>query len=538
MAEILIVGSGASGTAAALALVEMGLRPVILDVGNTPDGAIARVGENLYDYRTHSDSFALQIGDHYSGVRDVVEGTTNIAKLNAPNMGFVIREAGRYSPLDQTGFAAIQSFALGGLANAWGAGLYRFVDRDLDGFPFGAAALDPYADRLTREIGIAGTADDLAPHFGSTADLLPPLHLSHNAELLMDRYARKSAAFHDHGIRLGRPRIGALAEPYAGRPACDYNNLEFWQDAAWLYTPPLTLNRLIAAGLVDYRPGLLARRFEETPGGVVVHAVEVATGAPVTAGGEALLLAAGAIGSARLALQSTGDTGTVLPLLENPAVQIPWVLPGSVGRPLDRTAFGLVQLNLVWESAAYGLTLQGSIMELTSPMRAEFFGRFPLSARANLELVRAMLPAMLLMQLYFPASAIPPASLALRADSASLTGYRIAVNGSPGEIEMGKLGALLGKLRGLGLWTANFLIYRPEQGHAIHYAGTLPMRESPGTYECDPAGRLAGSQRVYVADSAGFSSLPAKNMGLGMMCNAMRVAEQAARHASALPGAV
>ncbi len=56
------------------------------------------------------------------------------------------------------------------------------------------------------------------------------------------------------------------------------------------------------------------------------------------------------------------------------------------------------------------------------------------------------------------------------------------------------------------------------------------MRATPGRYECDPQGRLAGTQRIYVADSAGFSDLSAKNMGLGMMANAMRVAAAAAAH--------
>jgi choline dehydrogenase-like flavoprotein len=72
------------------------------------------------------------------------------------------------------------------------------------------------------------------------------------------------------------------------------------------------------------------------------------------------------------------------------------------------------------------------------------------------------------------------------------------------------------------------LIYKPETGHAIHYAGTLPMRARPGRYECYADGRLTGAQRVYVADSASFSDLPAKNMSFGMMSAAMRVAELAA----------
>ena len=46
--------------------------------------------------------------------------------------------------------------------------------------------------------------------------------------------------------------------------------------------------------------------------------------------------------------------------------------------------------------------------------------------------------------------------------------------------------------------------------------------------EPDRSGRLHGAARVYVADSASFSNLSAKNMSLGMMANAMRIAAEAA----------
>ncbi len=525
---IIIVGSGPSGTAAALQLANMGLRPVMLDAGlqRAPDGP--RAEGNLYDWREQHDSFDLQIGADFRGVSDLLTGEMGIAKLNAPNVAYVVRDAERLSPIDATGFAAVQSFSFGGLANAWGAGLYRFTDADLAGFPLRAADLDPYTDVVTREIGISGAADDLTPYFGDASGLVPPLALSHNAGRVLNGYRRKRAALNARGIFMGRPRVAALPEPYDGRPAVDYSNTEFWQDQPYLYTPALTLRKLIAADRVDYRGGLLVERWTETAEGVIVHARELEGGAEVTYEGAALLLAAGAIGTARLALRSAADESTRLPLLENPAVQIPFVLPASIGRSLDRHCFGLVQLNLIWESEAYGCRTQGSLLEITSPMRAEFFGRFPLSARANLTLVKYMLPAMLVMQLYFPASAQPLARLWLQGDG------RLRIEGQPNAVELRKLRGLLAALRRLGLWTHPMLIYKPKTGHAIHYAGTLPMRKAPDRYECDPQGRLAGTEHIYVADSAGFSDLSAKNMGLGMMANAMRVAAAAAagrRHA-------
>ncbi|MCX6029776.1 MAG: FAD-binding protein [Chloroflexi bacterium] len=520
MADVIIVGSGAAGTAAALALAERGIRPLLLDVGYTDAGRTPRVVGNLYDYRKRHDSFDLQIGADFRGVSDVLEDKTGVAKLNAPNTAFVTEGAERLGPVLADDFDPIQSFAKGGLANAWGAGLYRFTSADLAGFPIRPADLTPHFNRLTEEIGISGADDDLTPYFGDPAGLLPALALSHNADRVYRSYRRQRAAFGRLGIAIGRPRVGVLAVAKDGRPACDYSNTEFWQDSSYLYTPIITLDRLIAADRVEYWPGVLVRSWVEQTDGVTVVATDVRTGEPLRFAGQKLLLAAGAINTTRIVLQSRRDYTARLPLLENSAVQIPFVLPASLGRRLDTAAFGLTQLNLIWESPVHGI-LQGSILELTSPMRAEFFGRFPLSARANLQLIRTMLPAMLLMQLFFPAAVQRPAAVSLLEDG------RLRIQGHPNPVAIGSLGALLRRLRSVGLWTHPMLIYKPVTGHAIHYAGTLPLRETPGRYECDPSGKLSETQRVYIVDSACFSTLPAKNMSFGMMANAMRVATNA-----------
>jgi choline dehydrogenase-like flavoprotein len=524
MVDLIIVGSGAAGAAAALQLARRGIRPTMLDVGITPSEPSPRAKGNLYEWRQGHDSFDLQIGADLRGVSDVLTGQVGVAKLNAPNATFVTAKAQRFSPVDAVNFDPIQSFAFGGLGNAWGAGLYRFVDADLAGFPIRPADLDPYADVLTREIGISGADDDLSPYFGSPAGLQPPLALSHNAAAVLARYGRNRLGLNRGGVFLGRPRIAALSAPLDGREAVDYSNTEFWQDQPYLYTPALTLKKLIAAGQLDYRPEILVHSWTETPTGVIVRGREGATNAPVELTGSALLLAAGAIGTSKIVLGSAGDVETRLPLLENPALQIPFVLPGSLGRALDAHCFGLTQLNLIWQAIAYGCTVQASLLEVTSPMRAEFYGRFPLSARANLALVKQMLPAMLVMQLFFPAAVQPPAQLGLQPNG------HLRIDGHPNAIDLRKLGGLLAAMRSLGLWTHPILIQRPVTGHAIHYAGTLPMRESPGRYECDSAGKLSGTKCIYIVDSACFSSLPAKNMSLGMMANAMRIAECAVRN--------
>jgi choline dehydrogenase-like flavoprotein len=161
-------------------------------------------------------------------------------------------------------------------------------------------------------------------------------------------------------------------------------------------------------------------------------------------------------------------------------------------------------------------------MEITSPARAEFFAGLPYSGRANLSLIRHLLPSMIGMQLFLPQRPESCARLSLTG------GDRLRIQGTASPPDPARTAPLLSFMRRLGAWTSQRLIVRVPTGHAIHYAGTLPMSDRPGRYQCHPDGRLAGTRGVFVADSATLPVLPAKNMSFGMMANAMRVATQAA----------
>jgi choline dehydrogenase-like flavoprotein len=90
------------------------------------------------------------------------------------------------------------------------------------------------------------------------------------------------------------------------------------------------------------------------------------------------------------------------------------------------------------------------------------------------------------------------------------------------------LRALLARLsrlrRPLGLWPVPGLVKSTPFGFHGHLAGTLPMRASPGPLESDAEGRLAGTRRVFVVDTAAFPTLPAQNLTFTAMANARRVA--------------
>jgi len=139
---------------------------------------------NFYDYRKTHESFDIMIGKDHEVLEHVINKKTASPKVSSPHMQFVTKDADKISPINESA-SVLQSFAMGGLASAWGAGLYRCVDDDLVELPVSAAELSPYYDKLTREIGISGDDDDLTPFFGSTEDLLKPIRLSRKSSKLL-----------------------------------------------------------------------------------------------------------------------------------------------------------------------------------------------------------------------------------------------------------------------------------------------------------------------------------------------------------------
>ncbi len=523
--DVTIVGSGVAGVAAALRLADHGIRCLIVDVGIQPNNN-APLRENFYKLRQRKDLFELMIGRDFERVQCISRDASPVpAKLTAPRIRYVSEESQRYGPVQETNYAAVQSFAAGGLANAWGAGLYRYSARDLQGFPVDAPDLSPYYDRLDREIGVSGEYDDLARYFGETGVTQPPLRLSRKAEWLMARYARKRVRLNRKGVFLGRPRLGVLSEPWSGRPGCDYSNLEFWQpELPYIYNPTFTLRRLIRDDFVTYRRGLLVRSWSANGQTVTVRATGCDSGAGASFETKWLLLAAGAIGSGRLALASREDFSSRLDLLDNPTIQFPLMLLRFIGKPLETDCFGLTQLNLVYDVSEDESPLQASILEITSPARSEFFSSLPLAARDNLCFIRHLVPAMLVMQLFLPARPGQAAKLSLGVDG------KMRIEGPPVEKPRELVRSLVRVMRKLGVTTHGSLAVYPPPGHGVHYAGTLPMSESPsGPYQCDRYCRLFGSRNVYVVDGAAFPRLPAKNYSYTMMANAMRVADHVAQ---------
>lgn len=523
-ADVIIVGAGAAGTFAAFQL--RGRRVLLLDVGYRAGGDA--LSGNFYDLRKdhatdRSRLFEDLVGSSFESLHNVFHPYLS-PKLKGPRMRFVTRGGETLSPVSGHNFDATMSFAAGGLANAWGAGLYRFTARDLADFPIDPQDLAPYYDAITAKIGISGTDDDLSQFFGPARGLQPPLDMDSGGRALLRRYAGRREALNRRGLYIGRPRLAVLTREHDGRHAYRYEGLEFFRagDPA-VYTPTYTLDEMVGCGEIAYRGGVLVERYVESDAAITVAARDCASGTALSFTCKRLILAAGALNTAKLVLRSNDDHSSTLPLLDNNISYIPLLDPWRIGGALDRATYPAAMLNAVYTGEDPPGPIQMSLYGLTGTLRSDYLFDFPLSVRGNIAAAKYLTPALVLVQLFYPDA--PASDNYLRLTSDGRLELRYASK------QMGVVEAsLLAQFKRLGYLGSPRLCRYLTPGNSFHYAGALPMTATPGgRYQTDRGGRLSGTRGVYVADAANFPVLPSKNHSFTIMANAMRIAEHVGR---------
>lgn len=515
MYDVIIAGSGSAGTFAAYML--QGTNTAVIDTGKTPPTSNFNSG-NLYDLKKRQNLFEEIIGNHFESLNNI-EREELSPKVKAPLLQYVVEKVRDAPDVRSSNFFPVLSYAEGGLANAWGAQVYRFNNQDLESFPINSQDLEPYYNTLTRHIGISGTTDDLEPFHESSKTLLPPLKLSAQGLDFLIRYQNQRSFFKKKHIFIGRPRLAVLSVDHKGRKKCAYDNLEFFQPrSSSIYSPAFTLRSLVEKERVQYLSGYFIERYEEKPNHVHVFSRDIHTGSKRTFRCKKLIICLGALNTARTVLKSNQDDQTKLPILENPCSFTPLISLRRIGMPLEKRSYSS-QLNIFYSGPLWPKPVVGMIYGLDGLLRSDILFNFPLAISGCIATAKYLLPAMSLLQVFYSEDGRESNYLKIDGSGNLVINYKLM---KPGVVER----LLLRSFRKIGYYSIPSLIRYTEAGMSIHYGGSLPMRKDPrNKYETYPDGRLKGSRHVYIGDSANFSQLPAKNLTFTIMANSMRIAE-------------
>lgn len=517
MYDVIIVGSGASGVASALEFSYNKIKPLMLDVGYNATDNIKNE-DNLYKLKEKEQTSSFLIGKNLEYFKEDKQKLPS--KLKSPYLHFVTQKPCFFNII-QNNYNAITSYAKGGLANAWGNGLMRFSKDEFDELPISLDDLIPYYEKLESEIGVSGENDDLVEFFGKCDTLQKPLKRSDKTKILYDRYLNRKDKLNKKGTFLGTPRIGVSDNNYDVRDECKYDNLEFWQpNHKSLYSPSMTLDKLIANEKIEYKNSIFVDRWEKVNGVIVVVGYHIDTKEEFRFKTKKLILASGTLNSSRIVLKSKKDYKTKLTFFDNPAIQLPIFFPTLIGDKLETDSFGLIQLNLFYKSEILNKNAIGAVLEITSPLRNEFLDKFPFGIKDNINFIKYVLPCMMACQVFLPSSKELSAKLSLEENG------DIIINCKEDDIPQNLIDEATKKLQELGMMTFSNFAIKVSHGNGIHYGGTLPMNENPtSSYQTTTYGELSQDKDIFIVDGSCFDYIPATNYSLSVMANAMRISQ-------------
>jgi choline dehydrogenase-like flavoprotein len=527
---VVVVGSGPSGVHFALTVLEKGRRVTLVDVGHARPSVIRQ--HDTFDglKRNLDDPVEYLLGNDLEGI--TYPGAAGEYYGVPPGKAYIFRDPGGFTVRSQ-GFEPLFSWAAGGLAEAWTGGVYPFNEAELADFPFGWSDIEPSYAEVARRIGISGEIDDLSRFMPAHDGIMPPLELDLHSRKLIDRYTAARAGLNDAGCWLGRSRLATITRPHAGRGACEYLGRCLWGcpvDA--LYTPSKTLAECMAFDRFEYVPGVVvthftvdsSRRIRKLRG----HALD---GSPFEQDVDTLVLAAGALSSARIFLESvhraTGEAARLTGLMDNLQILVPFLNFDMIGLPYQPSSYQYHMLGLGLETDRPEEYVHGQITTLKTTMAHPILNNLPFDLRTARQVFRRIRSGLGLVNVNFHDRRRDDCAVSIEPDPAGGNGTLvIEYRDDPGEEATARaaVARVRKALRSLRCFAPSPMIHVRPRGASVHYAGVLPMTDRGGDFTTTPECRSRDFENLVMADGATFPFLPAKNITFTLMANAVRAA--------------
>ena len=533
MSRIVVVGSGATGVHFALTSLERGHDVTMLDVGNerpTPVMPSATFDELKTELPDPVEYF---LGDHAQGV--VYPATAASYYGHPPSKQYVF-DVPRGFDARATAMSPRFSFARGGFAEAWTAGVYAFNRDDLGAFPVDYEVMRRCYGEVSRRIGIGAVRDDLEQFIPYDEGYRAPLPFDAHSQWLWDRYhARRDRLQRDLRFFLGRSRVATISEPLGDRKACSQLGRCLWGcPNESIYSPAVTLRDCMTHPRFRYMTGVLVRRFEYVVGGRVARIVAraLANGETFVIDGDVFALAAGALTSSKIVLDSrfahSGEVGVMTGLMDNLQIHVPFLTPAMIGTRVATASYQFHHLAFGVERADPLDYVHGQITTLKSASVHPIVQTLPMDLRGARGVFRAIRAGLAVANVNLPDRRRAASRLTIRASGAE-DDSALVIDYAPDPDEPARMRAAVQSVKralmAMGCFVPPGMTRVLPRGTSVHYAGTMPMSATPGQFTCAPDGRSHEFENLYLVDGASFPFLPSKNHTFTLMANAVRVAE-------------
>ena len=533
--EHIVVGSGASGAMAAQTLAEAGVEVAIVDVGITNKDYHSLVPHKDYltIRKTEKEQHKYLIGENAEGLTwgDIGKG----AQVTPPRK-HLTEAVDTYMPLQSDTFSPIESLGYGGLGIGWGLQCWEFSRADLESASLDTAAMIDAYEIVSKRIGISATRDSGSKYtMGELKTFQPSPQMDRNHTAIYKKFVQNEKAFNKAGFYMGRTPLALLTKDLDDRKKYAYHDMDFYTDnghSAW--RPWMTVEKLKQKPNVTYIGGHLVTKFIEKEQYTEVHCLTVPEHKEVVLRCKKLILAANPLSSGRIALRSLGEPGQRIPILCNPYTYIPCLQPTLIGKAAEQRKLGFAQLTLFLDEAGKNKDISvASLYSYQSLMLFRIIRQLPLDFADARIIMRYLMSGLEIMGVHHPDKLSDNKYAELIVTPQTITGDTLKVQYELDTATKRILDArekkFVSAARKMGVFPLKRI--NPGYGASVHYAGTLPYSNTDKPLTLSKSGKLHGTKSVYVADSSGFTYLPAKGLTFSLLANAHITAERVLHHA-------
>lgn len=477
--NIAVVGSGPSGWATALKLIELGHNVTVFDGGVSKESHI-------------SNSSIVAI---------------NQKLLRGSDFPYRMFQNG--PTINQQGTNLAFSFATAGLSLVWGATMLPYSFDEFDLWPLKFSDMDMYYRQISETVPISGVVDSLEKKYEPYLSR-PPL-LSSTRVM---KFLEEAKVVANERISVGASRL-AIKSRGTDELSCNYCGsclVGCPRNLIW-YAPPIKNNK------INYVAGVRLLSLSENKL-ITLNFVDK-NAKESNYNFDKVFLATGNIETFRI-LATSKIIDSKADLLDSATFFIPFRLKSRYGKP-EKAKYSLSQAFIRIEDDCYK-PLQIQIYDFSEDLVERAQKRLPLGEKIPKWILRIPLRRLFVGIGYLDGfdSPLIRMQLADNGDVELTPVYRDAKSTQSKVEEVLKNNREF--FRKVGLVPIKKLIQYALPGEGVHAGGWLPMGVTS-----DVLGRPHGLRNVHVVDSSIFPTIPAGAITYTVMANAMRIAEEACK---------
>jgi choline dehydrogenase-like flavoprotein len=530
--DVAVIGSGISGFAAAQALVDRGLRPTILDVGECLDEHRRAVVEKL---REIPPALWPEADDALLRYNKTIGRGDDLPKKVHFGSNYIYADDRSFAPLRTlaAGRTPYPTFAKGGFSNIWGTAVLPIDACDMTDWPVSAAELAPHFREIAQLIPMAGgegTLDEAFPAYRNDLGALDP---GPQGDALIEDLRAAQPRLQQLHVLYGKARLAIHTQSHSEEEhsctGCGECFLGCVHGSMFSTVP--SLQRLAREGRVNYRPNVFVESIRDGARAATLTIVDAKTLERTSLSFDAVFVAAGPINSTRLLLRSVQLYDQDVVLRESQKFVMPLLRRRSAPTAVEHPS----------------VTLASAFLEVKVPSLSDHWVHIQVIPMNRLVVEGSGLPGVktkLGARLWRPAlRRLMMAWVGMHSDHSSELVLRLrrGCGKSPDALELdlrtlpeARKAAhvvardLFRKGFAFGTMFVPWMIKFSNPGSGTHCGGSFPMRREPKhRFDTDIWGRPFGWSRSFVVDASVLPSVPGTTLAFTTMANAHRIASLA-----------